>query len=176
MVLHRGAMLKRIYEWCIDAAHKPYALWIMAAMAFAESSFFPVPPDVMLIPMSLAKPQRAWLFAGVCTAASVIGGLVGYAIGALLYDSLGQWLIQLYGLGGKVEAFRASYSEWGAVIILLKGLTPIPYKLVTITSGFAGYNIWLFILCSIVARGGRFFVVAILLNRYGDLIRSELEK
>ena len=175
MVVHR-AMLRRIYDWCIDAAHKPYALWILGAVAFAESSFFPVPPDVMLIPMSLARPQRAWLYAGICTATSVLGGLLGYAIGALLYDSIGHWLIMLYGLTDKVDAFRASYAEWGAVIILVKGLTPIPYKLVTITSGFAGYNIWLFVLCSIVARGGRFFVVAVLLNRYGDVIRAELEK
>jgi len=176
MVLHRGAMLKRIYNWCIDAAHKPYALWIMGAVAFAESSFFPVPPDVMLIPMSLARPQRAWLYAAVCTVASVLGGLLGYAIGALLFDSVGHWLIQVYGLGDKVDAFRASYAEWGAVIILLKGLTPIPYKLVTITSGFAGYNLVLFILCSIVARGGRFFIAAILLNRYGDWIRVRIER
>ena len=175
MVVHR-AMLRRIYDWCIDAAHKPYALWILGAVAFAESSFFPVPPDIMLLPMSLASPRRAWLFAGVCTVASVAGGLLGYAIGAVLYDSLGHWLIQLYGLDGKVEAFRASYAQWGAVIILVKGLTPIPYKLVTITSGFAGYNIWLFILCSIVARGGRFFIVAVVLNRYGEFIRAELEK
>ena len=169
-------MLKRIYNWCIEAADKPHALWILGAIAFAESSFFPVPPDVMLLPMSLARPARAWLFAALCTIASVAGGVLGYAIGALLYDSVGQWLINLYQLGDKVDAFRASYAEWGSVIILLKGLTPIPYKLVTITSGFAGYNIWLFILCSIVARGGRFFVVAVLLNRYGDLIRAELEK
>mgnify|MGYP000459207265 FL=1 len=169
-------MLKRIYDWCIAAADKPYALWIMAAVSFAESSFFPIPPDVMLLPMSLARPQRAWFFAGVCTVASVAGGVVGYAIGALLYDSLGQWLMHIYNLTDKVETFRQSYAEWGAVIILLKGLTPIPYKLVTITSGFAGYDIWLFILCSIVARGGRFFVLAVLLNRYGDLIRAELEK
>ena len=176
MVLHRGAMLKRIYDWCIDAAHKPYALWIMGAVAFAESSFFPVPPDVMLIPMSLARPQRAWVYAAVCTATSVLGGLLGYAIGALLFDSVGHWLIQVYGLGDKVDAFRASYAEWGAVIILLKGLTPIPYQLVTITSGFAGYNLALFVLCSIVARGGRFFIVAILLNRYGDWIRVRIEQ
>jgi membrane protein YqaA with SNARE-associated domain len=148
----------------------------MGAVAFAESSFFPVPPDVMLIPMSLARPQRAWVYAAICTATSVLGGLLGYAIGALLFDSVGHWLIEVYGLGGKVDAFRASYAEWGAVIILLKGLTPIPYKLVTITSGFAGYNIGLFILCSIVARGGRFFIVAILLNRYGDWIRVKIEK
>ena len=168
MMVH-AAMLKRTYDWCIDAADKPYALWILAAVSFAESSFFPIPPDIMLLPMSLARPKKAWWFATVCTIASVAGGVVGYAIGALLYDSVGQWLINLYGLSDKVETFRASYAEWGAVIILLKGLTPIPYKLVTITSGFAGYNIWLFILCSIVARGGRFFVVAVLLNRYGDL-------
>jgi membrane protein YqaA with SNARE-associated domain len=175
MMVH-AAMLKRIYDWCIDAADKPYALWILAAVSFAESSFFPIPPDIMLLPMSLARPKRAWWFATVCTVASVAGGVVGYAIGALLYDSLGQWLINIYGLSGKVEAFRQSYAEWGAVIIIGKGLTPIPYKLVTITSGFAGYNIWLFILCSIIARGGRFFVVAVLLNRYGDFIRAELEK
>src|SRR6516165_1589610 len=169
-------MLRRIYDWCVDAADKPYAVWILGGVAFAESSFFPVPPDIMLLPMSLAQPKRAWLYASVCTVASVLGGILGYAIGALLYDSVGHWLIQLYGLGDKVEAFRASYAEWGALIILLKGLTPIPYKLVTITSGFAGYNLVLFILCSIVARGGRFFIAAILLNRYGDWIRVRIER
>ena len=175
MMVH-AAMLKRSYDWFIGAADKPYALWIMAGVSFAESSFFPIPPDVMLLPMSLARPKRAWFFAAICTVSSVAGGLVGYAIGALLYDSIGQWLMHIYNLTDKVETFRQSYAEWGAVIILLKGLTPIPYKLVTITSGFAGYNIWLFILCSIVARGGRFFVLAVLLNRYGDVIRAELEK
>ncbi len=129
-------MLRRIYDWCIDAADKPYALWILAAVSFAESSFFPVPPDIMLLPMSLAQPKRAWWFAAVCTIASVAGGVLGYAIGALLYDSLGHWLITLYGLTDKVETFRASYAEWGAVIILVKGLTPIPYKLVTIAGAW----------------------------------------
>src|SRR4030081_3640154 len=175
MVVHRG-MLRRIYDWCIAAADKPYALWILGAVSFAESSFFPVPPDIMLLPMSLARPKRAWLFADLCTVASVAGGVVGYGIGAVLYDSVGQWLINLYGLGGKVEAFRASYAQWGAWIIIGKGLTPIPYKLVTITSGFAGYNIWLFVLCSIIARGGRFFAGAIPPNPHGDPIRAEIEK
>ena len=175
MVVDR-AMLKRIYDWCIDAAHKPYALWVLAAVAFAESSFFPVPPDVMLIPMSLARPKAAWLYASVCTVASVLGGLLGYAIGALLYDSLGHWLIQFYHLSDKVEAFRDGYSQWGALIIIGKGLTPIPYKLVTITSGFAGFNLWLFVLCSIIARGLRFFMAAVLLNRYGEWIRVKIEK
>jgi membrane protein YqaA with SNARE-associated domain len=169
-------MLKRIYDWCVGAADKPYALWVLAAVAFAESSFFPVPPDIMLIPMSLAQPKRAWLFAGVCTIASVVGGILGYAIGALLYDSVGHWLISLYHLGDSVEAFRASYAKWGAMVILVKGVTPIPYKLVTITSGFAGYNIWLFILLSIITRGARFFFAALLMNRYGDWIRVRVEK
>ena len=126
--------------------------------------------------MSLARPQRAWMYALVCTATSVVGGMLGYAIGALLYDSIGHWLIEFYGLGGKVEAFRAGYAEYGAWIILLKGLTPIPYKLVTITSGFAGYNIWLFVLFSIITRGGRFFIAALVLNRYGDWIRARIEQ
>lgn len=169
-------MLRRIYDWCIAAADKPYALWLMAAVSFAESSFFPVPPDIMLIPMALARPQRAWIYAGVCTVASVAGGVLGYAIGFLLYDSVGQWLIGLYGYGDKVEAFRESYAHYGAWIILLKGLTPIPYKIVTITSGFAGYNIWLFILLSVITRGARFFIAAVLLNRYGETIRHHIEK
>ena len=175
MVVHR-AMLRRIYDWCIDAAHKPYALWIMGAVAFAESSFFPVPPDVMLIPMSLARPQRAWLYAAVCTATSVLGGMLGYAIGALLYDSIGHWLIEFYGLGGKVEAFRASYAEWGALIIIGKGLTPIPYKLVTIASGLLGYNFAMFILLSVVTRGARFFLLAGALNWFGDPLRVAMER
>lgn len=165
-----------MYDWCIAAADKPYALWLMGAVSFAESSFFPIPPDVMLIPMSLARPHKAWWYALVCTVTSVAGGVVGYLIGALLYDSVGQWVINLYGYGDKVEAFRASYAEYGAWIILLKGLTPIPYKLVTITSGFANYNLFLFIVFSIIARGGRFFVVAIVLNRYGEVIRHTIER
>ncbi len=170
------SLLRRLYDWCIDAAHKPHAMWSMGAIAIAESSFFPVPPDVMLIPMALARPERAFVMATWCTVASVAGGLVGYAIGALLYDSIGAWLIQLYGYGDKVETFRAAYAQWGAWIILLKGLTPIPYKIVTITSGFAGYNLPLFIVFSIIARGIRFFFLAFLLNRYGVRARYFIEK
>jgi len=130
----------------------------------------------MLIPMSLARPQRAWLYALVCTLTSVAGGLLGYAIGSLLYDSLGQWLISLYHLGDKVEIFRDQYAKWGAWVILLKGMTPIPYKLVTITSGFARYSLPLFVLFSLISRGARFFIVALVLNRYGDVIRHQIEK
>jgi membrane protein YqaA with SNARE-associated domain len=168
-------MLRRLYDWCVDAAGKPYAAWILGAVSFAESSFFPIPPDIMLIPMALARPDRAWFFAGVCTVTSVIGGLFGYFIGDMLYDTLGQWLIHLYGYGDKVEAFRAAYAQYGALIILLKGLTPIPYKIVTITSGFAGYNIGLFIVFSIITRGARFFIEAFLLNRYGARARAIIE-
>src|SRR4051812_48738388 len=110
-------MLRRLYDWCIAAADKPYALWMIGIVSFAESSFFPVPPDVMLIPMSLARPQKAYLYALVCTITSVLGGIVGYAIGYLLYDSVGAWIIQFYGYGDKVEAFRAAYAQYGAWII-----------------------------------------------------------
>ena len=169
-------MLRRAYDWCIAAADKPYALWLLGAIAFAESSFFPIPPDTMLIPMSLARPERAWYFAAICTLASVAGGLLGYFIGAALYDTVGAWLINFYGLGAKVETFREGYAQYGALIILLKGLTPIPYKLVTITSGFAGYNLLLFVLFSIITRGGRFFIAAVLFNRYGNWIKVRIEK
>jgi len=169
-------MLRRLYDWCVDAAGRPYAAWTLGAVAFAESSFFPAPPDLMLIPMALARPDRAWFFAAVCTAMSVIGGLFGYFIGAELYATVGHWLISLYGYGDKVEAFRQAYAQYGAWIILIKGFTPIPYKIVTITSGFAGFNIALFVVLSIITRGMRFFLVAFLLNRYGEPAREIIEK
>jgi membrane protein YqaA with SNARE-associated domain len=169
-------MLKRTYDWCIDAADKPYALWIMAAVSFAESSFFPIPPDVILVPMALARPEKARLYALVCTIASVAGGVLGYAIGAFLYDTLGKWLISLYGYGDSVEAFRAAYAEWGAWIILIKGMTPIPYKIVTIASGFAGYDFFMFVVLSLITRGARFFLEAELLRIYGEPIRGFIEK
>jgi membrane protein YqaA with SNARE-associated domain len=168
--------LRRLYDWCIAAADKPHATWLLGAVSFMESSFFPVPPDVMLIPMAVARPDRAWFFATVCTLTSVAGGVLGYFIGAVLYDSVGHWLIQLYGYGSKVEAFREAYAYWGTWIILIKGLTPIPYKLVTITSGFAGYNFFLFVVLSLVTRGMRFYALAFLLNRYGDKARAIIEE
>lgn len=170
------SFIRRLYDWCMDAAAKPHAILTLGAVSFAESSFFPVPPDVMLIPMALARPDHAFRLAIWCTLTSVAGGMVGYAIGALLYDSVGHWLIALYGYGDKVESFREAYAQWGAWIILLKGLTPIPYKVVTITSGFAGYNFGLFIVFSVIARSMRFFVVAFLLNRYGQQARAFIEK
>jgi membrane protein YqaA with SNARE-associated domain len=169
-------MLRRLYDWCVDAASRPYAIWLMGFISFVESSFFPIPPDTMLIPMSLARPDRAWRYAHVCTLTSVAGGILGYYIGSALYDSVGLWLIQLYGYGDRVEAFREAYARWGGWIILIKGVTPIPYKIVTIASGFAGYNFLMFVALSFVARGMRFYLLAFLLNRYGPQARAMLEE
>jgi len=169
-------MLRRLYDWCIAAAGKPYATWIMGFVSFVESSFFPIPPDAMMIPMSLARPDRAYFYATVCMVTSVAGGVLGYAIGYFLYETLGLWLMHLYGLDTKVEGFRQSYVEWGTWIILIKGVTPIPYKFVTIASGFAEYPFIPFVLLSFVARGMRFFLFAFLLNRYGAQARSIIEE
>jgi membrane protein YqaA with SNARE-associated domain len=169
-------MLRRMYDWCVAASYRPAARWILGMVSFIESSFFPIPPDAMLIPMSLARPDRAYSYAFLCTWTSVAGAVLGYAIGALLFDSVGQWVISAYGLTDKVEVFIGQYTKWGAWIILLAGFTPIPYKLITITSGFAGYNLLLFIVFSIIARGARFFLVAFLLHRYGDRARTMIEE
>ena len=169
-------MLRRLYDSVIALSEKKSAPWYMGAVSFAESSFFPVPPDVMLVPMALARPDRAWFLAFVCTVTSVLGGLVGYAIGALLYDSVGQWIVSLYGYGDKLEAFRAAYAHWGAWIILIKGLTPIPYKLVTIASGFSGYDLLSFVVLSVITRGLRFFVLAFLIDRWGIEARIFIER
>jgi membrane protein YqaA with SNARE-associated domain len=126
--------------------------------------------------MALARPDRAWFYAGLCTVTSVLGGLVGYAIGALLYDSVGAWLFRLYGLEKGADAFRIAYAEYGHWIILLKGFTPIPFKLVTITSGFAGYDLFWFTVLSLVTRGGRFGLVALLMGRYGESIKGILDR
>ncbi len=169
-------MLRALYDRTIALSESRHAPWVLAAVSFAESSFFPIPPDVMLVPMSLARPERAWFYAGLCTVASVLGGLLGYAIGALLYDTLGKWVIELYGYGGRVDEFRALYQEWGAWIILIKGVTPIPYKIVTIASGIAGYSLFWFIVLSCITRGIRFFLVAGILHHFGDGIRVFIER
>jgi membrane protein YqaA with SNARE-associated domain len=169
-------MLQRLYDWTMRLAEGPRALFALMAISFAESSFFPIPPDTLLIPMVLAKRERAFRLAAFCTLASVAGGILGYGIGFLLYDSVGKWIIDLYGYGQGIEAFREMYAKWGAWIILLKGLTPIPYKIVTIASGFAGYNFALFVVLSVITRGIRFFVVAALLYIYGESIRDFIER
>jgi membrane protein YqaA with SNARE-associated domain len=169
-------MLRGLYDKVVELSKERHALPALAAVSFAESSFFPVPPDVILVPMALANPPKARLYALVCTIASVLGGLLGYAIGALLYDTLGQWLIKVYGYGANFDAFREAYTRWGAWIILIKGLTPIPFKIVTIASGFAGYNLLYFVVLSFITRGARFFLEAELLRIYGEPIRDFIER
>ena len=169
-------MFKRLYHWTLTLSETAQAPYALALIAFAESSFFPIPPDVILVPMSLARPNRALFYALICTIASVAGGILGYAIGAWLYDTLGLWLIHLYGYGPRVEALRVLYAEWGWLIILLKGLTPVPFKLVTIVSGMLGYNFLLFVILSAITRGGRFFILAGLLTHFGAPIKALLER
>lgn len=169
-------MFKSLYARIIALSESPNAPYALAAVAFAESSIFPIPPDVLLAPMALAQPRKAWRFALICTIASVLGAVVGYGIGALLYDTLGQWLIHLYGYGERMEALKETYAKWGAAVILIKGLTPIPFKLVTIVSGLLGYNFPLFLLLCAITRGARFFLVAGALNFFGDPMRVLLER
>ena len=169
-------MLDTLYARVKALAHSPHAEASLAAVTFAESSFFPIPPDILLAPMALAYPQRAWRFALVATVASVFGGMLGYAIGALLYDTVGQWLVNLYGYGAKMDALKATYAQWGWLVILVKGVTPIPYKLVTITSGLLGYSFPLFVALSVVTRGARFFLVAGALHWFGEPVRNAMER
>ena len=169
-------MFNSLYPRVKALAEGPYAEMALAAVSFAESSFFPVPPDVLLAPMALAHPRRAWRFALIATIASVLGGMLGYAIGALLYDTLGQWLIHIYGYGTKMDALKETYARWGWLVILVKGVTPIPYKLVTITSGLLAYNFPLFVALSVVTRGARFFLVAGILNWFGEPLRAAFER
>jgi membrane protein YqaA with SNARE-associated domain len=169
-------MVRRLYDWLIRLAGHPNALYAMGAVAFAESSFFPIPPDVMLVPMVLANRSRAFKIALVCTVCSVIGGLLGYAIGFYFFETAGAWVVKTYGLQAGLDRFRAGFAEWGIWIILIKGLTPIPYKLVTIASGAAHFDLFTFVWASIVTRGARFFIVAALLWKFGETIRSFIEE
>jgi len=169
-------MFRGLYDWTLRMAHHRHALRSLAAVSFAESSFFPIPPDVMMVPMVLARRDKAFLIATVCTLASIAGAMLGYAIGYFLYDSVGQWLIHIYGMSSRIEQFRLWYQQWGAAIILVKGLTPIPFKLVTIASGLAAFNFPLFLLSAAVTRAARFFLIAALIKRYGEPVREFIEK
>jgi membrane protein YqaA with SNARE-associated domain len=170
------SMLRRLYDWVIRLASSPRAIPAMGVVAFAESSFFPIPPDVMLIPMVLANRTKAFRIALVCTVCSVLGGLLGYAIGFYFFETIGAWLVKTYGLQTGLESFRHGFAEYGTWIILIKGLTPIPYKLVTIASGAAHFDLFTFVWASIVTRGARFFIVSALLWKYGEPIRAFIEQ
>lgn len=169
-------VLRRTYDRVMRLAASPHAAWWLAGVAFIESSVFPIPPDVMLIPMVVAARDRAWRYALVATLASVAGGWLGYAIGAVLYDEFGRSIIAFYHLDAQFAAFRSAFDHYGAWIVLIKGATPIPYKLVTIASGVAHLDPLTFTLASIGSRALRFFIVAALLWRFGEPIRDFVEK
>lgn len=168
-------MLRKTYDWVMNLAASRHAPAALAGVSFAESSFFPIPPDVMLAPMVLARPNKAFVYAGICTVASVLGGLLGYAIGYFL-EPLGMWLMALMGHADGVQQFHDWFAKWGLAIILIKGLTPIPYKLVTIAAGVAHFDLFTFIWASILTRGARFFLTATLLKYFGPAIRAEVER
>jgi membrane protein YqaA with SNARE-associated domain len=168
-------MLRKLYDWVLALAASRYAPWALAIVSFAESSFFPIPPDVMLAPMVAARPQRAYLFAAICTGASVVGGMLGYAIGVFL-EPLGHSILAIFGHADGVQEFQAWFAKYGLGVILIKGLTPIPYKLVTISAGLARFDFFTFIWASIVTRGARFFIEATVLKFYGPAILKEVER
>ncbi len=169
-------MLRKLYDWTFSLAETRYALMALAFIAFIESSFFAIPPDVLLIPLVLARPKRAWLIAGICTIASVLGGGLGYYIGAELFDSVGKPLLEFYGKMDQFAAFQTRFNTYGAWAVLIAGVTPFPYKVITITSGVTGLPFAQFMLWSIIARGLRFFIVAALLWKFGTPIRDFIEK
>jgi membrane protein YqaA with SNARE-associated domain len=169
-------MLRTLYDRLIGLAASPRAEFWLALTAFAEASFFPVPPDALLVPMCLARPDRALRYALVCTAASVAGGCLGYAIGYWLFDAVARPILAAYGQADALTTFESWYARWGAALILVKGLTPIPYKIVTIASGAAHFDFGIFLLASLATRGARFFVLALLLRRYGESVRDFIER
>ena len=168
-------MLRRLYDWVMGLAASRHAPAALFAVSFAESSFFPVPPDVMLAPMVLAKPEKAWRYAALCTLASVLGGCLGYAIGYYLQDAA-LWLMSLSGHAGGLDQFKCWYGKWGVWVILIKGLTPIPYKLVTIASGLAQFAFPVFIAASVATRGARFFLVAWVVKKFGPTMMPVIER
>lgn len=169
-------MMRRLYDWMMEMAGSAKAPHALATVSFVESSFFPIPPDIMLIPMILAERAKAWFFASIATIASVLGGIAGYLIGYLLYDTIGTSLLEFYGYLEKFQHFSSQYNDYGAWIVLFAGITPFPYKVITIASGVAGLNFGVFVVASIVARALRFFAVAGLLYWFGPPIREFIEK
>lgn len=174
--LERPFVIRSLYNWTLRMAEHRHALWVLALVSFIESSVFPIPPDILMIPMILAAPRRAFVIAGIATVSSVLGGLFGYWIGAVLFDSIGQPILAFYGQKAHFDTFSQNYNAWGAWAVLIAGVTPFPYKVITILSGSTGLNLWVFLIASIVARGLRFFLVAALLWKFGAPIRDFIER
>lgn len=169
-------MLRALYDWTMAQATHPRALWILAFVAFVESSVFPIPPDVLIIPMILARPKQAWLIALVALVASVAGGIFGYVIGAFAFDQIGAPMLQAMGKGAAMEAFNTRFNDFGFWPVLIAGITPFPYKVITIMSGWTGLPLGTFIVTSIIARGVRFFLIAALLYKFGAPVRDFIER
>lgn len=169
-------MIRALYNWTLQLAETRYAMWALAVVAFAESSVFPIPPDILMIPMILARPRRAWEIAALATLASVLGGLAGYWIGSSLYDTVGGPVLEFYGKEAYFDAFRERYNEYGAWAVLVAGVTPFPYKVITILSGTTDLSLTVFMIASVIARGLRFFIVAALLWKFGEPIRDFIER
>ena len=169
-------MLRSLYDWTVAQSKSPYAMWILAIVAFAESSFFPIPPHALILPMVIAAPERAWRIAGVATVASVLGGAFGYMLGAVFWDSLGSQIADAYGMTARMDEFKDFYAENGIWAVLIGGLTPFPFKVITILSGLTGLNFWTFMVASIFSRGMIFFLIAGLLWKFGEPIRIFIER
>ena len=169
-------LLRYLYNWTLKKAEHKYSAWILSAVSFAESSFFPIPPDILLIPMIIAKKTRAWTYAFICTFSSVLGGVAGYAIGFFFYNSIGILIIEAYHLSNSFSTFEKYYSEYGILIVLGAGFTPFPFKFITIASGIFNLNIFLFIFTAIFARGLRFYLLAGLLFILGEKIKIMIDK
>jgi len=169
-------MLRSLYDWTMSMASHKHALWVLAFVAFIESSVFPIPPDALMIPMIIARPSRAFLIAAIATVASVAGGLLGYWIGAAAFELIGRPVLEFYGKDAYFAEFSIRYAEWGAWAVLVAGITPFPYKVITILSGSTALSLPVFIVASIVARAARFFIVAALLWKFGAPIRDFIEK
>ena len=174
--VNRGAMLRRLYDWTLSLAETRHALWALAIVSFVESSVFPIPPHVLVIAMVLARPEAWARIAFVASAASVAGGVAGYALGAFAFDAVGQPVLAFYGYEAKFEEFAARYNEYGAWAVLFAGMTPFPYKIITILSGATGLNFWIFAVSSLLARFAIFFIIAALLWKIGPPIRAFIEK
>jgi len=169
-------VLRSLYDWTMDLSGRRHALTALAVVSFIESSVFPIPPDVLLIPMVLAARERAWLIAAVCTITSVLGGLAGYGIGLFLFEQIGRPLLEFYGYTDRFGDFQAYYNDWGAWAVFIAGTTPFPYKVITILSGVTALSVPVFLVASVLARGIRFFLVAGLLWYFGEPIRAFIER
>ena len=167
--------LHLLYDWTMQLANSPRAIWLLGFVSFIEAIFFPIPPDVLLIPMILANIKKAWLYAFVTTITSVIGGLVGYAIGYLAYEQIAEPLLLNLGKQAAMSLFSSSINENGFLIVLTAGISPIPFKVVSVMSGFTQMPVFVFLLSALLGRATRFFVVATLLKYYGEAIKSFIE-